>query len=177
MSEQHIKLPEGSIEKTTTTLNLGPHTRRARCAEYGTGSWAYYFDQQTISYIHRAFEKIGTCIVPNSPLTDRLNLFIPIKYGLAPYCEKLLESNPKRVIISVLSLWSWPVSLIILFVIQLSALIVALILGFCHAIPELIYEIYEGVCGSRLIIGRIGGFEEFQRHQQNCKNFSMNIVY
>ncbi len=24
MSEQHIKLPEGSIEKTTTTLNLGP---------------------------------------------------------------------------------------------------------------------------------------------------------
>ena len=24
MSEQHIKLPEGSIEKTTSTLNLGP---------------------------------------------------------------------------------------------------------------------------------------------------------
>ena len=58
----HIKLPEGSIEKTTTTLNLGP----THPATHGVMQNILELDgerivstEQTIGYIHRAFEKIA----------------------------------------------------------------------------------------------------------------------
>ena len=60
MNEQHIKLPEGSIEKRTTTLNLGP----THPATHGVMQNILELDgerivstEQTIGYIHRAFEK------------------------------------------------------------------------------------------------------------------------
>ena len=60
--EQHIKLPEGSIEKTTTTLNLGP----THPATHGVFQNILELDgerivtaEQTVGYIHRAFEKLA----------------------------------------------------------------------------------------------------------------------
>ena len=63
MTEQaHIKLQQGSIEKTTTTLNLGP----THPATHGVFQNILELDgerivsaTQTVGYIHRAFEKIA----------------------------------------------------------------------------------------------------------------------
>ncbi|HZE82822.1 MAG TPA: NADH-quinone oxidoreductase subunit D, partial [Puia sp.] len=59
--EHHIKLPEGSIERATTTLNLGP----THPATHGVFQNILELDGerivgavQTVGYIHRAFEKI-----------------------------------------------------------------------------------------------------------------------
>jgi NADH-quinone oxidoreductase subunit D len=61
MSE-HIKLQEGDIEKQTTTLNLGP----THPATHGVFQNIVELDgetvvsaEQTVGYIHRAFEKIA----------------------------------------------------------------------------------------------------------------------
>ena len=61
MSE-HVKLPEGSLEKQTTTLNLGP----THPATHGVFQNILSLDgerivsaTQTVGYIHRAFEKIA----------------------------------------------------------------------------------------------------------------------
>jgi NADH-quinone oxidoreductase subunit D len=73
--EQHIKLPEGSIEKTTTTLNLGP----THPATHGVFQNILELDgerivsaEQTVGYIHRAFEKIAERrpLYQITPLTD-----------------------------------------------------------------------------------------------------------
>ena len=60
--QHHIKLPEGSIEKQTTTLNLGP----THPATHGVFQNILELDgerivssEQTVGYIHRAFEKTG----------------------------------------------------------------------------------------------------------------------
>jgi NADH-quinone oxidoreductase subunit D len=57
----HIKLPEGSIEKQTQTINLGP----THPATHGVFQNIMELDgekvvsaKQTIGYIHRAFEKL-----------------------------------------------------------------------------------------------------------------------
>ena len=91
MSEQHIKLPEGSIEKTTTTLNLGP----THPATHGVFQNILELDgerivsaEQTVGYIHRAFEKIAE----RRPLPDH-SAYRPVEllfvshqqYGLASY--------------------------------------------------------------------------------------------
>ena len=59
MSE-HVKLSEGSLEKQTTTLNLGP----THPATHGVFQNIIELDgeriigaTQTVGYIHRAFEK------------------------------------------------------------------------------------------------------------------------
>jgi NADH-quinone oxidoreductase subunit D len=59
---EHIRLPEGSIEKTTTTINLGP----THPATHGVFQNILELDgekivsaEQTVGYIHRAFEKAG----------------------------------------------------------------------------------------------------------------------
>ena len=61
MSE-HILLPEGSLEKQTTTLNLGP----THPATHGVFQNILELDGErvmqatsTVGYIHRAFEKIA----------------------------------------------------------------------------------------------------------------------
>ena len=61
MSE-HVRLPEGSIEKQTTTLNLGP----THPATHGVFQNIIELDGErivdatsTVGYIHRAFEKLA----------------------------------------------------------------------------------------------------------------------
>ncbi len=171
MSEQHIKLPEGSIEKTTTTLNLGP----THPATHGVMQNILELDgerivstEQTIGYIHRAFEKIAERrpLYQITPLTDRLNYCSsPINnMGWHLTCEKLLGvKTPKRVDylrIIIMELARISDHLICSSIMGVDA---GAFTGFLYVMQfrELIYEIYEEVCGSRLTtnIGRIGGFE------------------
>ncbi len=171
MSEQHIKLPEGSIEKTTTTLNLGP----THPATHGVMQNILELDgerivstEQTIGYIHRAFEKIAERrnLYQITPLTDRLNYCSsPINnMGWHLTCEKLLGvKTPKRVDylrVIIMELARISDHLICNSIVGVDS---GAFTGFLYVMQyrELIYEIYEEICGSRLTtnIGRIGGFE------------------
>jgi len=171
MSEQHIKLPEGSIEKTTTTLNLGP----THPATHGVMQNILELDgerivstEQTIGYIHRAFEKIAERrpLYQITPLTDRLNYCsAPLNnMGWHLTCEKLLGvTTPKRVDylrVIVMELARISDHLICNSIVGVDS---GAYTGFLYVMQyrELIYEIYEEICGSRLTtnIGRIGGFE------------------
>ena len=189
MSEQHIKLPEGSIEKTTTTLNLGP----THPATHGVMQNILELDgerivstEQTIGYIHRAFEKIAERrpLYQITPLTDRLNYCSsPINnMGWHITCEKLLGvKTPKRVDylrIIIMELARISDHLICNSIVGVDS---GAYTGFLYVMQyrELIYEIYEEVCGSRLTtnIGRIGGFERnfndiaFQKLEKFLKEF------
>lgn len=171
MSEQHIKLPEGSIEKTTTTLNLGP----THPATHGVMQNILELDgerivstEQTIGYIHRAFEKIAERrpLYQITTLTDRLNYCSsPINnMGWHLTCEKLLGvKTPKRVDylrVIIMELARISDHLICNSIVGVDA---GAYTGFLYVMQyrELIYEIYEEVCGARLTtnMGRIGGFE------------------
>ena len=171
MSEQHIKLPEGSIEKTTTTLNLGP----THPATHGVMQNVLELDgerivstEQTVGYIHRAFEKIAERrpLYQITPLTDRLNYCSsPINnMGWHLTCEKLLGvKTPKRVDylrILIMELARISDHLICNSIVGVDS---GAYTGFLYVMQyrELIYEIYEEICGSRLTtnMGRIGGFE------------------
>ncbi|MGC4037385.1 MAG: NADH-quinone oxidoreductase subunit D [Chitinophagaceae bacterium] len=171
MSEQHIKLPEGSIEKTTTTLNLGP----THPATHGVMQNILELDgerivsaEQTIGYIHRAFEKIAERrpLYQITPLTDRLNYCsAPLNnMGWHLTCEKLLGvKTPKRVDylrVVIMELARISDHLICNSIVGVDS---GAYTGFLYVMQyrELIYEIYEEICGSRLTtnIGRIGGFE------------------
>lgn len=170
MSE-HIKLPEGSIEKQTTTLNLGP----THPATHGVFQNILELDgervvsaEQTVGYIHRAFEKIAERrpLYQITPLTDRLNYCSsPINnMGWHLTCEKLLGvKTPKRVDylrVIIMELARISDHLICNSIVGVDT---GAYTGFLYVMQyrELIYEIYEEVCGSRLTtnIGRIGGFE------------------
>ncbi len=169
--EQHIKLPEGSIEKTTTTLNLGP----THPATHGVFQNILELDgerivsaEQTVGYIHRAFEKIAERrpLYQITTLTDRLNYCSsPINnMGWHLTCEKLLGlQTPKRVDylrVIIMELARISDHLICNSVVGVDS---GAFTGFLYVMQyrELIYEIYEEICGSRLTtnIGRIGGFE------------------
>jgi NADH-quinone oxidoreductase subunit D len=171
MSEQHIKLPEGSIEKTTTTLNLGP----THPATHGVMQNVLELDgerivstEQTIGYIHRAFEKIAERrpLYQITTLTDRLNYCSsPLNnMGWHLTCEKLLGvKTPKRVDylrVIIMELSRISDHLICNSIVGVDA---GAYTGFLYVMQyrELIYEIYEEVCGARLTtnMGRIGGFE------------------
>lgn len=171
INSENIHLPEGSIEKTTSTLNLGP----SHPAVHGVFQNILEMDgerivssEQTVGYIHRAFEKIAEHrpLYQITPLTDRLNYCSsPINnMGWHMTCEKLLKiQTPKRV------------DYLRIIIMELSRIADHLIcntiiLQDCGASTpfiylmqerEKIYEIFEEVCGSRLTtnIGRIGGFE------------------
>jgi len=170
MSE-HILLPEGSIEKQTTTLNLGP----THPATHGVFQNILELDGErvmkatsTIGYIHRAFEKIAERrpLYQITPLTDRLNYCSsPINnMGWHITCEKLLGLQlPKRVDylrVIIMELARISDHLICNSIVGVDS---GAFSGFLYVMQfrELIYEIYEEVCGSRLTttIGRIGGFE------------------
>lgn len=169
--KQHIKLPEGSIEKTTTTLNLGP----THPATHGVFQNILEIDgerivsaESTVGYIHRAFEKIAERrpYYQITPLTDRLNYCSsPINnMGWHLTVEKLLGiETPKRVDylrVIIMELARVADHLICNSVIGVDT---GALTGFVYLMTyrELIYEIYEEICGSRLTtnIGRIGGFE------------------
>lgn len=171
MSDQHIKLPEGSIEKQTTTLNLGP----THPATHGVFQNVLELDgeriisaDQTIGYIHRAFEKIAERrpLYQITTLTDRLNYCSsPINnMGWHLTCEKLLSvKTPKRVDylrIIIMELARISDHLICNSIVGVDS---GAYTGFLYVMQyrELIYEIYEEICGSRLTtnMGRIGGFE------------------
>ncbi len=171
MSDLHIKLPEGSIEKQTTTLNLGP----THPATHGVFQNIIQLDgerilsaESTVGYIHRAFEKIAERrpLYQITPLTDRMNYCSsPINnMGWHLTCEKLLGvTTPKRVDylrVIIMELARISDHLICSSIMGVDA---GAYTGFLYVMQyrELIYEIYEEVCGSRLTtnIGRIGGFE------------------
>ncbi len=185
----HIKLPEGSIEKTTTTLNLGP----THPATHGVFQNILELDgerivgaEQTVGYIHRAFEKLAERrpLYQITTLTDRLNYCSsPINnMGWHLTCEKLLGvKTPKRVDylrIIIMELSRISDHLICNSVVGVDS---GAYTGFLYVMQyrELIYEIYEEICGSRLTtnIGRIGGFERnftntaFQKLEKFLKEY------
>ncbi len=167
----NILLPEGSLEKQTTTLNLGP----THPATHGVFQNILELDGEkilkstsTVGYIHRAFEKIAERrpLYQITPLTDRLNYCsAPINnMGWHLTCEKLLGIQiPKRVDylrIIIMELARISDHLICNSIVGVDS---GAYSGFLYLMQfrELIYEIYEEICGSRLTttIGRIGGFE------------------
>ncbi len=167
----HILLPEGSIEKQTTTLNLGP----THPATHGVFQNILEMDgerivsaESTVGYIHRAFEKLAEHrnLYQITTLTDRLNYCSsPLNnIGWHLTCEKLLGvQTPKRVDylrIIVMELARISDHLICNSIVGVDT---GAYTGFLYVMQyrELIYEIYEEICGARLTtnIGRIGGFE------------------
>ncbi|MDB5191181.1 MAG: dehydrogenase subunit [Segetibacter sp.] len=171
VDQHHVMLPEGSIGKQTSTLNLGP----THPATHGVFQNILELDgerivdaEQTVGYIHRAFEKLAERrpLYQITPLTDRLNYCSsPINnMGWHITCEKLLGiKTPKRVDylrVIIMELARISDHLICSSVMGVDT---GAFTGFLYVMQyrELIYEIYEEVCGSRLTtnIGRIGGFE------------------
>jgi len=170
MSE-HVALPEGNVEKQTTTINLGP----THPATHGVFQNIIELDgetivsaEQTVGYIHRAFEKIAEHRTPYqiTTLTDRLNYCsAPLNnFGWHITCERLLGIKiPKRVDylrIIIMELSRISDHLICNSIVGVDS---GAFSGFLYVMQyrELIYEIYEEICGSRLTtnMGRIGGFE------------------
>jgi len=186
--EQHIKLVD-SLEKETTTLNLGP----THPATHGVFQNVLEVDGErivsgvsTIGYIHRAFEKIAEHrpFYQITPLTDRLNYCSsPINnIGWHLTVEKLLGvAIPKRVDymrIIIMELARISDHLICNGILGVDT---GAFTGFLYLMEERehIYEIYEEICGSRLTtnIGRVGGFERefneiaFAKINKFLKNF------
>lgn len=170
MSE-HITLDKESLEKTTTTINLGP----THPATHGVFQNIVELDgeiiksaEQTVGYIHRAFEKIAEHrnLYQITPLTDRMNYCsAPLNnIGWHLACEKLLGiKTPKRVDylrVIIMELSRISDHLICNSIVGVDS---GAFTGFLYVMQyrELIYEIYEEICGSRLTtnMGRIGGFE------------------
>ncbi|MBK7309047.1 MAG: NADH-quinone oxidoreductase subunit D [Chitinophagaceae bacterium] len=177
------------MEKQTTTLNLGP----THPATHGVFQNILELDGErvmkstsTIGYIHRAFEKIAERrpLYQITPLTDRLNYCSsPINnMGWHITCEKLLGvQTPKRVDylrVIIMELARISDHLICNSIVGVDS---GAFSGFLYVMQyrELIYEIYEEVCGSRLTttIGRIGGFERnftpaaFQKLEKFLKEY------
>ena len=162
-----------------TTLNLGP----THPATHGIFQNVLTLDgekiidtEQTIGYIHRAFEKIAERrpYYQITPLTDRLNYCSsPINnIGWHLTVEKLLGiKSTKRVDymrIIVMELARITDHLICNSVIGVDS---GAMTGFIYVFQERekVYEIYEELCGARLTtnLGRIGGFE---------RDFSISVL-
>ncbi len=171
MSTSTQDYTQANMGSGTTKLNLGP----THPATHGVFQNILELDgerivsaEQTIGYIHRAFEKIAERrpLYQITPLTDRLNYCsAPINnMGWHMTCEKLLGiKTPKRVDylrVIIMELARIADHLICNSVIGVDT---GAFTGFLYVMQyrELIYEIWEEVCGSRLTtnIGRIGGFE------------------
>ncbi len=167
----HIQLGDDSLEKETTTLNLGP----THPATHGVFQNVLEMDgerivsaESTIGYIHRAFEKIAEHrpYYQITPLTDRMNYCSsPINnFGWHMTVEKLLKvETPKRVDymrVIVMELARISDHLICNGILGVDT---GAFTGFLYLMQERenIYEIYEEICGARLTtnFGRVGGFE------------------
>ncbi len=187
--KQNIQLPEGSLGKQTSTLNLGP----THPATHGVFQNILEMDGEriidavpTVGFIHRAFEKIAEhrAYYQITPLTDRLNYCSsPINnMGWHMTVEKLIGANlPKRVDymrVIIMELARIADHLVCNSVIGVDTDAFS---GFIYVFEfrELIYEIFEAICGARLTtnIGRIGGFERnfteivFQKLDNFLKTF------
>lgn len=187
--QQHIKLSEESLQKQTTTLNLGP----THPATHGVFQNIMEIDGErvletvpTIGYIHRAFEKIAERrpFYQITTLTDRLNYCSsPINnMGWHMTVEKLLKINvPKRVQylrVVIMELARIADHLVCNSVVAVDT---GALTPFTYVFQsrEHIYEIFEEICGSRLTtnIGRVGGFERnftpasFEKLNKFLENF------
>ena len=158
-------------EKEYSYLNLGP----THPATHGIFQNVLKMDgeiiveaEPTVGYIHRAFEKLAERRPYNqiTPITDRLNYCSsPINnLGWHMTVEKLAGIQiPKRVDylrVIIMELARITDHLICNAVIGVDT---GALTGFVYMFQqrELVYEIYEEICGARLTtnIGRIGGFE------------------
>ncbi len=171
MTEKIITSDPNDLDQAYTTLNLGP----IHPATHGVmqnilkiSGETIIDSEQTIGYIHRAFEKIAEHrpYYQVTPLTDRLNYCsAPINnMGWHMTVEKLLGvQTSKRVDymrIIIMELARIADHLICNSVIGVD---MGALSGFTYVFQdrERIYDIYEEICGARLTtnIGRIGGFE------------------
>ncbi len=160
-----------NLDGELATLNLGP----THPATHGIFQNVLKMDgekihssEQTIGYIHRAFEKIAEHrpFYQVTPLTDRLNYCSsPINnMGWHMTVEKLIGVEiPKRaqyMRVIIMELARIADHLVCNAVIGVDT---GALTGFTYMFQERerIYEIYEEVCGSRLTtnVGRIGGME------------------
>jgi NADH-quinone oxidoreductase subunit D len=171
--DQHNEQKQKDLNGSSpfSTLNLGP----THPATHGIFQNVLKMDgeiivdaEQTIGYIHRAFEKIAERrpFYQVTPLTDRMNYCSsPINnIGWHMAVEKLLgvkatkRIDYMRIIIMELARISDHVICNSVIGVDSGALT-----GFVYLFQEreAIYEIYEEICGARLTtnIGRIGGFE------------------
>lgn len=158
-------------EKQYSFLNLGP----THPATHGIFQNVLKMDgeiiiesEPTIGYIHRAFEKLAERRPYNqiTPITDRMNYCsAPINnIGWHMTVEKLLKVEiPKRVQylrVIIMELARITDHIVCNAVIGVDT---GALTGFVYMFQqrELVYEIYEEICGARLTtnIGRIGGFE------------------
>jgi NADH-quinone oxidoreductase subunit D len=163
------ELPE--LVEELTTLNLGP----THPATHGIFQNILKMDgekivsgEQTIGYIHRAFEKIAERrpLYQITTLTDRMNYCSsPINnFGWHMTVEKLLQIEvPKRaqyIRVIMMELARISDHLICNSILGVDT---GAFSGFLYVMQkrEDIYEIYEEVCGARLTtnMGRIGGME------------------
>jgi NADH-quinone oxidoreductase subunit D len=171
MSSTDILNAGNDLEKQYSTLNLGP----THPATHGIFQNVLTMDgeviihsEPTIGYIHRAFEKLAERrpFYQITPITDRMNYCSsPINnIGWHMTVEKLIGAEiPKRVQylrVIIMELARISDHLICNTVIGVDT---GALTGFVYLFQfrELIYEIYEEICGARLTtnIGRIGGFE------------------
>lgn len=160
-----------TIDGQIATLNLGP----THPATHGVFQNVLQIDgerilsaEQTIGYIHRAFEKLSEHRPYNqiTPITDRLNYCSsPINnMGWHMTVEKLIGAEmPKRVDymrVIVMELARISDHLVCNSVIGVDT---GALTGFTYMFQERekIYDIYEEICGARLTtnVGRIGGFD------------------
>lgn len=167
--DQHADI--NAEPKQYTTLNLGP----THPATHGIFQNVLKMDgeiivdsEPTIGYIHRAFEKLAEHkpFYQITTLTDRLNYCSsPLNnMGWHMTVEKLIGAQlPKRVeymrvIIMELSRIADHIICNSIIGVDTGAMTVFL---YVMQWRELIYEIFESICGARLTtnIGRIGGFE------------------
>lgn len=171
LEKEHIIIRPEDYDKNFSTLNLGP----THPATHGifqnilTMNGETIIDaEQTIGYIHRAFEKIAEHrpYYQITPLTDRLNYCSsPINnIGWHMTVEKLLGVKTSKRIdymrIIIMELARITDHLICNSVIGVDS---GALTGFIYLFQERekVYEIYEEICGARLTtnLGRIGGFE------------------
>lgn len=160
-----------TIDGEIATLNLGP----THPATHGIFQNILQVDgekilssEQTVGYIHRAFEKLAERRPYNqiTPITDRLNYCSsPINnIGWHMTVEKLIGVEiPKRVQymrVIMMELARIADHLVCNSVIGVDT---GALTGFTYMFQERekIYELYEEMCGARLTtnLGRIGGFE------------------
>ena len=164
-------LVEGKDLRELTTLNLGP----THPATHGIFQNVLTLDgeiildtEQTIGYIHRAFEKIAERrpFYQITTLTDRMNYCsAPINnMGWHMTMEKLLGIElPKRVEymrVVVMELARIADHIICNTIVGQDAGATTPFL-YVYQWREKIYEVYEEICGARLTtnMGRVGGWE------------------
>ena len=171
LGKEHILIRPEDYDKNFSTLNLGP----THPATHGifqnilTMNGETIIDaEQTVGYIHRAFEKLAErrAFYQITTLTDRLNYCSsPINnIGWQMTVEKLLGVETSKRIdymrIIIMELARISDHLICNSVIGVDS---GALTGFVYVFQERekIYEIYEEICGARLTtnLGRIGGFE------------------